>query len=319
MDDGVSDARSPYGASPMDGSPGARPSDGSPGGLSQTDGSPYGASLGDPSPGGASLDELVVIADPVERARAISVAIADRQDLIAELARLRREAVVEAQASGVRQDAIARRLGVTPGRVSQMRSAGARDATGGHAGACQAPRVVVRRALPTEPAVRGSASLFMTEAERQGIRAGRRMLYVGPEPAADHVAAALRVEPGADVLARRKMLLADDVPVRIATSYFRLDVFGGTPIAAPDFVRPSLQAGIEALGHRFGHAEEHLVARPPTGFEAATLQLDPGEWVVQVLRAGYGDDGTPVHTLETICAASRHVFPIAQVTGADEF
>ncbi|MER5419320.1 UTRA domain-containing protein [Streptosporangium roseum] len=310
MNDGVSDARSPYAASPMDGSPD---------GLSQTDGSPYGASLGDTSPGGASPDELAVIADPVERARAISLAIADRQDLIAELARLRREAVIEAQASGVRQDAIARRLGVTPGRVSQMRSAGARDATGGHAGACQAPRVVVRRALPTEPAVRGSASLFMTEAERQGIRAGRRMLYVGPEPAAGHVAAALRVEPGTDVLARRKMLLADDVPVRIATSYFRLDVFGGTPIAAPDFVRPSLQAGIEALGHRFGHAEEHLVARPPTGFEAATLQLDPGEWVVQVLRAGYGDDGTPVHTLETICAASRHVFPIAQVTGADEF
>lgn len=309
MNDGVSDARSPYGASPTDESPDER----SPGGTG-----PYGASPGDGNPGGG-LDELVVIADPVERARAISLAIADRQDLITELARLRREAVVEAQASGVRQDAIARRLGVTPGRVSQMRSAGARDTTGGHTGACQTPRVVVRRALPTEPAVRGSASLFMTEAERQGIRAGRRMLYVGPEPAADHVAAALRVEPGADVLARRKMLLADDVPVRIATSYFRLDVFGGTPLAAPDFVRPSLQAGIEALGHRFGHAEEHLVARPPTGFEAATLQLDPGEWVVQVLRAGYGDDGTPVHTLETICAASRHVFPIAQVTGADEF
>ncbi|WP_433251240.1 GntR family transcriptional regulator [Streptosporangium sp. CA-135522] len=266
------------------------------------------------------LKDIAAIADPVDRAEAISRVMADRQGLIVELARFRREAIVEAQAAGVRQEAIARRLGVSPGRVSQMTSAGAIDAEGGLAEPRRKPpRVVVRRALPTEPAVRGSASLFMTEAERQGVRAGRRMLYVGPEPASGHVAAALRVEPGAQVLARRKLLLADDVPVRIATSYFRLDLFGGTPIAAPGFVTPSLQAGIEALGHRFGHAEEHLVARPPVAFEAETLQLDPGEWVVQVLRAGYGDAGAPVHTLETICAGSRHVFPIAQVTGADEF
>jgi DNA-binding GntR family transcriptional regulator len=182
-----------------------------------------------------------------------------------------------------------------------------------------AGRVVVRRRLPTEPAVRGSASLFVTEVERQGIRAGRRMLHVGPEPASEHIAAALRVEPGVDVLARRKLLLAGDVPVRVATSFFRLDLFAGTPICAPDFVRPSLQAGIEALGHRFGHAEEHLLARRPTDFEAETLRLDPGEWVVQIVRAGYATDGTPIHTLETICAASCHIFPISQVAGADEF
>ena len=310
-----------------------------------------------------TVDDFAAIADPVERARSISRAVADQQNLIAELARLRRAAIAEARAAGVRQDAIARSLGVSAGRVSQMTAAGARDIVdavdgtegpptapegtgrerpdtedvpseageplgglpGGPEGPCKGsgrsgvPRVLVRRALPTEPAVRGSASLFLTEAAEQGVRPSRRMLYVGPERAADHVAAALRVEPGAEVLARRKLLLADEVPVRIATSYFRLDVFGGTPICDPGFVRPTLQAGIEALGHRFGHAEEHLVARPPTGFEAETLWLEPGEWVVQVLRAGYGDDGTPVHTLETICAASRHVFPIGQVAGADEF
>ncbi|MEU4833705.1 UTRA domain-containing protein [Streptosporangium sp. NPDC023615] len=181
------------------------------------------------------------------------------------------------------------------------------------------PRVLVRRAIPTEPAVRGSESLFVTEAARQGVRPTRRMLHVGPEPAGDDVAAALRVEPGEEVLARRKMMFADGVPVRVATSYLRLDLFGGTPLADPGFLRPSLQAAIEALGHRFGHAEEELVARPPAASEAATLRLDPGEWVVRILRAAYSADGTPVHVLETVCAASRHVFPVAQVTGADQF
>ncbi|GGL00291.1 hypothetical protein Sme01_37100 [Sphaerisporangium melleum] len=181
------------------------------------------------------------------------------------------------------------------------------------------PRVVVRRTLPTEPAIRASASLFAAEAERQGVRPGRRMLYVGPEPAGDRVAAALGVEPGTEVLARRKLLLAEDVPVRVATSFFRLDLFAGTALTAPGFILPSLQAAIEALGHRFGHAEEELTARVPTAFERATLLLAPGEWVVQIVRAGLDTEGTPVHVLETVCAASRHVFPIRQVAGADEF
>lgn len=179
--------------------------------------------------------------------------------------------------------------------------------------------MVVRRSLPSEPAVRASASLFLTEAERQGVRAGRRMLYVGPEPAAEHVAAALRVETGTPVLARRKLLLADDVPVRVATSFLRLDLFGGTPLCEPGFLRPSLQAAIEALGHRFGRAEEHLIARPPLEGETAVLDLDPGEWVVRIVRAAYSAEDVPVHVLETVCAASRHVFPIMQVGGADEF
>jgi GntR family transcriptional regulator len=121
------------------------------------------------------------------------------------------------------------------------------------------------------------------------------------------------------VIARRKLMLANDVPVRVATSFFRADLFADTRMAEPEFVKPTLQAGLEALGYRFGHAEETLTARPPTRFEAEVLELDPGEWVVQVLRASYSTEDTPVHTLETICAATRHVFPIGQVAGVDEF
>lgn len=181
------------------------------------------------------------------------------------------------------------------------------------------PPVVVRRALPTEPAVRASKSLFLAEAERQGLKAGRRMLYVGHEPAPDHVAGCLRVPPGTAVIARRKLLTASGVPVRIATSYFRADLFDGTRIAEPGFVRPSLQSALQALGHVFGHAEETLVARPPTDAERDTLELAAGEWVVQVLRTGYSAEDVPIHALETICAATRHVFTITQVTGHDEF
>ncbi|GAB3207060.1 hypothetical protein GCM10027294_12160 [Marinactinospora endophytica] len=44
-----------------------------------------------------------------------------------------------------------------------------------------------------------------------------------------------------------------------------------------------------------------------------------GEWVVQVLRVSVSTDDVPIHALETICAATRHVFPIGQVSGSDQF
>jgi DNA-binding GntR family transcriptional regulator len=132
-------------------------------------------------------------------------------------------------------------------------------------------------------------------------------------------AACLRVEPGTEIVVRRKMMTANDVPVRIATSHFRADLFGDTRLAEPEFVQPSLQSALVALGYAFGHAEENLTARPPTAFEREALELEPGEWIVQVLRASHSTEDTPIHVLETICAANRHIFSIGQVTGNDEF
>lgn len=266
-----------------------------------------------------TLQEAASIADPVERLRRLHQLSTTQQSYVGELARLRREAIAQAQEAGMTQGEIAERLGVSPGRVSQMKKASAHPPIAPTASTAPRPRVLVQRALPTEPATRGSKSLYLTEATKQGLKPERKMLYTGPEPASEHVAAALEVETGDDVMARRKSFTADGVPVRVATSYFRLDVSEGTPLAHPEFVLPTLQDAIEKLGHRFSHATETLAARPPTQFEGEALDLDSGEWVVQVLRISYNTGGMPIHLLETICAASRHVFPIGQVAGSDHF
>jgi GntR family transcriptional regulator len=264
-----------------------------------------------------SLHEAAQIADPIQRARALTRLMTQDQGLTEQAARYRRHAIAEAREHGMTLEQIGTALGVTPGRVHQM---GKGEAKAPEPTAERAPRVLVQRALPTEPAIRGSVSLFLVEAERQGIKADRRMLYIGLEPAAEHIAACLRVQPGEDVVARRKLMLANDVPVRVATSFFRADLFGRTRMAEPEFVRPTLQSALQDLGYRFGHAEENLTARHATTFEAEVLELEPGnQIVVQVVRASYSTEGTPVHTLETICAASRHIFPVGQVAGADEF
>ena len=268
--------------------------------------------------GGAG--EVARIRDPVTRARELSRLMTEDRGLIDVASRYRRDAIAEARSKGVTREQLAAELGITPPRITQL----VRDQQEAPALAPEppgepGPRVLVQRALPTPPAIRGSVSLFLVEAEAQGIKADRRMLYIGPEPATESVAACLRVEPGDDVIARRKLMLANTVPVRVATSFFRVDLFGQTRLAQPEFVRPTLQSALTDLGYTFGMAEETLTARRPTLFERDTLELDDGEWVVQVLRASYSTEGTPVHVLETVCAATRHVFPIGQVAGTDEF
>ena len=266
-----------------------------------------------------TLREAASIADPLQRAKALDRVMADGAALSVEAARYRRDAIAQARADGLTPQQIAAAIGVSPGRVRQIPPDESVGPMAPAPSEAHAPRVLVQRALPTDPATRGSVSLFLVEAERQGIKADRKMMYIGLEPASEHVATCLRVRNGDEVVARRKLMTANDVPVRIATSYFRADLFGATRMAEPEFVRPTLQAALTDLGYQFGRAEESLTARPPTAFERAALDLEPEEWVVQIVRVSYSTEDTPVHTLETICAATRHVFVIGQVAGADEF
>jgi GntR family transcriptional regulator len=264
-----------------------------------------------------SLHEAATITDPIERARALTRLMSEDLGLTDAAARYRRQAIAEARDLGYTREQIAAALGVTPPRITQISKGPAAKAPEGPA--TLPPKVLVQRALPTPPTIRGSVSLYLDEAERQGIKGDRKMLYIGPEPASEQVATTLRVEPGEDVIARRKLMFANGIPVRIATSFFRTDIFADTRMAEPDFVRPSLQSANEDLGYTFGRAEESLISRRSTLFERETLELEPDEWIVQVLRTSYSTEGPPIHALETICAASRHIFPIGQVAGIDEF
>jgi GntR family transcriptional regulator len=264
-----------------------------------------------------TLREIAAIADPIERARALGRIMAEQQSLVEEAARMRRQAIAEARETGHRLEEIANVLGVSPGRISQMRKGPTARAP--EPPAERGPQVIVHRSLPTEPGVNGPVHTFIAAAERQGVRPETRVLYVGCESSSEHVASCLRIRAGDEVLARRRVILAEDVPVRLVNSYFRADLFADTPVSTPDLAPSSLQESLEALGHRFGHAEETLVARPAARVESEALRLDPGEWVVQLLRASYSTEDTPVHMLETICAASRHVFTVSQAGGLREF
>ncbi|QDI69739.1 transcriptional regulator [Streptomyces calvus] len=70
------------------------------------------------------MKRVADIGEPVSRAKAAIDLMATYQGWVLELSRIRREAIEEAQASGMTQAEIASRLGVSRGRVGQLASAG---------------------------------------------------------------------------------------------------------------------------------------------------------------------------------------------------
>ena len=145
------------------------------------------------------------------------------------------------------------------------------------------------------------------------------MLKVGPEPAAAHIAARLGVAEGDDVVVRRKLMSANGIPIRISGSYFLPAFAEQTGLDQADFIEEGYQVLFERHGRRFGHAVETLTGRMPTPDEAHTLKLAADIPVVHVLRTSYDVNKEHIHTLESVCAADKHVFRVRQADGTDAF
>jgi hypothetical protein len=67
-------------------------------------------------------EEIANIADPVERARAAGELLAEHQSAVAQLARIRRRAVAELRAGGLSYAQVGQRLGLTRGRIAQLKT-----------------------------------------------------------------------------------------------------------------------------------------------------------------------------------------------------
>ena len=179
--------------------------------------------------------------------------------------------------------------------------------------------MLVHRAIPTDPAVRSSSSLFLTESSEQSGAPSRKLLFSGLSPAPPVVALRMGVAPDIGLLTRRRLMLVNEVPIRLATSFFLPDAPESGELSVGAFLGAGLQELFDRHGRTFGRAEETLVARMPSAEEAELLAIGSGEPVVEITRTSYDAAGDPVHTLQTICAASRHVFDVRQLDGDEVF
>ncbi len=139
------------------------------------------------------------------------------------------------------------------------------------------------------------------EAAGRGHVGAQRILFAGEAGAPPEVAEALDLTVGQAVILRQRLVLLDDVPVEIASSYWPLRVAAGTALAATDKVRGGAPTLLANLGYEPKSVTENVRTRPATAEELTTLAMpDAGEWVLTLRRTITDDSGRPYEVFVSV-------------------
>lgn len=151
------------------------------------------------------------------------------------------------------------------------------------------------------------------------------IVFAGRAPVPDHIAAPMNLEPGSEVVIRRRILhdQKTDTVEEIGASYLPIDFAGGTFLEQPTVVPKALFLCMEDLSHRkYAHAHDQWVARMPTPSEQDLLNLASGASVIHLIHTASADDGTVLEVSESIWPADRIIvvdeYPITQDEEGDE-
>lgn len=124
-------------------------------------------------------------------------------------------------------------------------------------------------------------------------------------PPAD-ITAALQLQPGATAIVRARILLHDDQPVELSTSYYPADIAAHTALAKKTKIRGGAPQALSDLGFPQRRFVDRISARPPTVEEAEALDLPDGTPVIRQLRIIYSDHDHPVEASVLIKGAHRY-------------
>jgi DNA-binding GntR family transcriptional regulator len=152
---------------------------------------------------------------------------------------------------------------------------------------------------------RGDArGAFGAELEAQG-RSHQEHTEIAEAPPPDDIASLLGIKSGTAALFRRRRMSADNVPVQLSTSWFPLDLAGGTQIAERDTGPGGSYSRLADLGHAPAEYTETVRVRPPAGDETAALQLDAEQRVFSIRRTAADAAGRVVEVNDMILPAHQ--------------
>ncbi|MBO4204732.1 GntR family transcriptional regulator [Micromonospora echinofusca] len=158
------------------------------------------------------------------------------------------------------------------------------------------------------PRADGQPEPWGAEAARHGGVGTQRLLAVAEVVPPAEVAEALRVEDGATVVVRRRLMLLDDRPVELTDSYYPTTIARSTALAEHRKIRGGAVGLLTELGHRPRHACEDVCARRPTEEERAALALPAGDWVLTLTRLLSTASGQPIEvSMMTMLAEQRRL------------
>jgi GntR family transcriptional regulator len=149
---------------------------------------------------------------------------------------------------------------------------------------------------------------FSDEMRRRGRRSSSRPVGVGLRPATPSEADRLRLRPSSEVVAIRRVRLADEVPLALESAVFPP---GLAALLEADLAGGSLHAALVALGRvpATGHAA--ITARQAGPEDAELLALAAGSALLVEHRLIVDREGRPLELTESRYAADRYALDVA--------
>jgi GntR family transcriptional regulator len=124
----------------------------------------------------------------------------------------------------------------------------------------------------------------------------------------DDVAEELGIDPGEVALRRSRVIVENDEPVEIVTSWYPVSLARGSKLAVARPIRGGAHAELKRLGVEIRDAEETVSAWMPTADEAKTLQLPPSTPVLHLLRTVFDVQGHRVEVEQSVYSSALYQF-----------
>lgn len=122
------------------------------------------------------------------------------------------------------------------------------------------------------------------------------------------IAELLGIDEGVDVLARKRVMYANDVPVQLATSYIPLAIAEGSRLTEKDTGPGGTYSRLAELGHKPTRFSERTRERAPEDSEVAGLRMDESQRVFHITRIAREANGQIVEATESVLPAYQWEF-----------
>ncbi|MFC5252419.1 GntR family transcriptional regulator [Streptomyces nigrescens] len=166
----------------------------------------------------------------------------------------------------------------------------------------------MRPAAYMAPADSGDRYRWLTEAEKLGSQARSKLLRVAEVAPPADVSAVLGLPEGGTALLRHQLLLIDDEPVELVSSYYPLEIARGTAIAKRLKIKGGTPALLAELGYPPRLSVDRVSARVPSQEQFTALRL-PGDLpVLRTLRVVRGDGDLPIEV--TVMVKAGHLYEL---------
>jgi GntR family transcriptional regulator len=148
---------------------------------------------------------------------------------------------------------------------------------------------------------------FYEDMEKRGIEMVSDMLEQRMQPAGQHVAAYLDIDPVTPVVKLHRLRSIESEPIVLVTSYLPYELCPG--VLNEDFTHQSLYRYLDdTCGLKIARGRRRIEAVAANQAEAELLQISSGSALIKMESVSYLDDGTPIEYFSGLFRGDRSCF-----------